>query len=188
MQINPVFTVAQVFQHANADVNYLFGSDLLRDGLNDAGLQKLSEFRSILLDSPRYREEAAIKHPRILPVFLQAASAGTGQILDDEAFEEIAVDEEVSLNADFGVRLAGDSMMPLFSDGQLVWVKRRETAENGEIVMCYYDGQSYCKKLHCDGLKTELVSLNPVYKPMPITEETEFRIFGVVLSAEMRVQ
>lgn len=100
MQINPVFTVAQVFQHANADVNYLFGSDLLRDGLNDAGLQKLSEFRSILLDSPRYREEAAIKHPRILPVFLQAASAGTGQILDDEAFEEIAVDEEVPLNAD----------------------------------------------------------------------------------------
>ncbi len=188
MQINPVFTVAQVFQHANADVNYLFGSDLLRDGLNDAGLQKLSEFRSILLDSPRYREEAAIKHPRILPVFLQAASAGTGQILDDEAFEEIAVDEEVPLNADFGVRLAGDSMMPLFSDGQLVWVKRRETAENGEIVMCYYDGQSYCKKLHCDGSKTELVSLNPVYKPMPITEETEFRIFGVVLSAEMRVQ
>lgn len=188
MQINPVFTVAQVFQHANADVNYLFGSDLLRDGLNDAGLQKLSEFRSILLDSPRYREEAAIKHPRILPVFLQAASAGTGQILDDEAFEEIAVDEEVPLNADFGVRLAGDSMMPLFSDGQLVWGKRRETAENGEIVMCYYDGQSYCKKLHCDGSKTELVSLNPVYKPMPITEETEFRIFGVVLSAEMRVQ
>lgn len=188
LQINPVFTVAQVFQHANADVNYLFGSDLLRDGLNDAGLQKLSEFRSILLDSPRYREEAAIKHPRILPVFLQAASAGTGQILDDEAFEEIAVDEEVPLNADFGVRLAGDSMMPLFSDGQLVWVKRRETAENGEIVMCYYDGQSYCKTLHCDGSKTELVSLNPVYKPMPITEETEFRIFGVVLSAEMRVQ
>lgn len=68
MQINPVFTVAQVFQHANADVNYLFGSDLLRDGLNDAGLQKLSEFRSILLDSPRYREEAAIKR---IPVYFQ---------------------------------------------------------------------------------------------------------------------
>lgn len=56
------------------------------------------------------------------------------------------------------------------------------------VPSAYYDGQSYCKKLHCDGSKTELVSLNPVYKPMPITEETEFRIFGVVLSAEMRVQ
>ena len=172
----------------NADVNYLFGSDMLRDGLNDAGLQKLSEFRSILLDSPRYRAEIATKHSRILPVFLQAASAGTGQILDDEAFEEVVVDEEVPFNADFGVRLAGDSMMPLFSDGQLVWVKRRETAENGEIVMCYYDGQSYCKKLRSDGTKTELVSLNPAYKPMPITAETEFRIFGVVISAAKNAQ
>ena len=178
-KIHHALALARVLN--NADVSYLFSPESLRDGLNDAGLQKLSEFRSLLLDSPRYRIEAASPKTRLLPIYFQAASAGTGQILDDDAFEEIEVDETVPANADFGVRLAGDSMMPRFSDGQIVWVKRQAVAENGEIIMCYYDGQSYCKKLWTDGAKTELRSLNPAYQPIHICDDIPFRIFGVVV-------
>ena len=178
-KIHHALALARVLN--NADVSYLFSPESLRDGLNDAGLQKLSEFRSLLLDSPRYRIEATSPKTRLLPIYFQAASAGTGQILDDDAFEEIEVDETVPTNADFGVRLASDSMMPRFSDGQIVWVKRQAVAENGEIIMCYYDGQSYCKKLWTDGAKTELRSLNPAYQPIHIYDYIPFRIFGVVV-------
>ena len=43
-------------------------------------------------------------------------SAGTGQFLDSDRFSEIEVGDEVAANADFGVRVAGDSMEPLYLD------------------------------------------------------------------------
>lgn len=165
----------------DSDVNYLFGTDLLREGLNDAGMLKLAEYRSLLLDSPRYRAERTTPQMRTMPIYLQAASAGTGQFLDDEAFDEIEVDDSVPQSADFGIRLAGDSMTPRFADGQIVWVRRQNTAENGEIILCYYDGQSYCKKLRIDGAQTELISLNKSYRPISVQPDAEFRIFGVVV-------
>ena len=165
----------------DSDVNYLFGTELLREGLNDAGMLKLAEYRSLLLDSPRYRAQPPVCRTRTLPVYLQAASAGTGQMLDDDAFEEIAVDEAVPSHADFGVRLAGDSMMPRFADGQIVWVKKQDTAESGEIVLCYYDGQSYCKKLRTDAEKVELISLNQAYHPIPVNPDLDFHILGLVV-------
>ena len=91
------------------------------------------------------------------------------------------MDESVPASAEFGVRLAGDSMTPRFTDGQIVWARRRDTAESGEIILCYYDGQSYCKKLRIRDDQPELVSLNPRYQPIPVQPEAEFRIFGVVV-------
>lgn len=177
-RINHALALARVL---DSDVDYLFSSELLNGGLNDAGMLKLAEFRSLLLDSPRYRAENTIRKVRTLPVYLQAASAGTGQILDDAAFEEIEVDDSVPSGADFGVRLAGDSMMPRFADGQIVWVKQQSSAENGEIIMCYYDDQSYCKKLSSSENQIQLVSLNKSYEPIIVRPDVEFRIFGVVV-------
>ena len=82
-------------------------------GLNEEGLAKLAEFRELLLESPRYHTQVEVPHTvRYLPVFLQPASAGTGQWLDDDLAEEMEVDDAVPAKAEFGVRLAGDSMSP----------------------------------------------------------------------------
>ena len=154
-------------------------SDLFYDSdeaqLNKLGLDRLEEYRSLLLRSPQFRETV---QPvlRVLPVYLQPASAGTGQWLDDDLSEEMEVDDSVPANTEFGVRLS-----PRFADGQIVWARRAETAENGEIVLCVLNDQGYCKKLHCDEHGVALLSLNPKYDPIPITEADEFRIMGCVV-------
>ena len=148
--------------------------------LNKLGLDRLEEYRALLLRSPQFREET-LPVLRVLPVYLQPASAGTGQWLDDDLSEEMEVDDSVPANTEFGVRLAGDSMSPRFADGQIVWARRAETAENGEIVLCVLNDQGYCKKLHCDEHGVALLSLNPKYDPIPITEADEFRIMGCVV-------
>lgn len=159
-------------------------SDLFYDSdeaqLNKLGLDRLEEYRSLLLHSPQFRENV---QPvlRVLPVYLQPASAGTGQWLDDDVSEEMEVDDSVPANAEFGVRLAGDSMSPRFADGQIVWARKAETAENGEIVLCVLNDQGYCKKLRYDVDGVYLVSLNPAYPPFPVQENDEFRIVGVVV-------
>lgn len=148
--------------------------------LNKLGLDRLEEYRNLLLRSPQFRENV---QPvlRVLPVYLQPASAGTGQWLDDDVSEEMEVDDSVPANAEFGVRLAGDSMSPRFADGQIVWARKAETAENGEIVLCVLNNQGYCKKLHRDEHGVALLSLNPRYKPIYVSEADEFRIMGCVV-------
>lgn len=177
----PRVTQAIALAHA---LGYREVSDLFSESegpqLNHLGMNRLEEYRDLLLRSPQFCEDI---HPtiRILPVYLQPASAGTGQWLDDDLSEEMEVDDSVPANAEFGVRLAGDSMSPRFADGQIVWARKAENAENGEIVLCVLNDQGYCKKLYRNERGVFLLSLNPKYDPISITEADEFRIMGRVV-------
>ena len=44
----------------------------------------------------------------------------------------------------------GDCMEPRFVNGQTVWVKAAQDANNGDIVLCTLNDQGYCKKLRKD--------------------------------------
>ncbi len=118
---------------------------------------------------------------RVLPLYHLAVSAGTGEFLDGSDYDTVEVGEEVSAQADFGVRIAGDSMEPRFVHGQIVWVKRQETLQSGEIGVFLWNGAGYCKRLEQDGKGTALVSLNPRYPPIRVTAGDEFRVFGKVV-------
>ena len=118
---------------------------------------------------------------RILPLYRLAVSAGTGEFLDGDDYDTVEVGEEVSPLADFGVRIAGDSMEPRFVNGQIVWVHRQDTLRPGEIGVFLYNGSGYCKRLERRNGATELVSLNPLYAPIRVREEDEFRLFGKVV-------
>ena len=148
--------------------------------LNQAGQQRLGEYRSMLLHTAEFTEKPE-PTLRLLPVYLQPASAGTGQWLDDDAQEMTEVDESVPTKAEFGVRIAGDSMEPRFVNGQTVWVKAAQNANNGDIVLCTLNDQGYCKKLRKDENGIALISLNKKYAPIPVQEEDEFRIAGIVV-------
>ena len=71
-----------------------------------------------------FREKAVIYQlpRRTLNLYDLPVSAGTGQFLDSDRFSEMEVGDEVSLDADFGVRVSGDSMEPLYLNGQIIWV------------------------------------------------------------------
>ena len=148
--------------------------------LNQAGQQRLGEYRSMLLHTAAFTEKPE-PTLRLLPIYLQPASAGTGQWLDDDAQEMTEVDESVPAKAEFGVRIAGDSMEPRFVNGQTVWVKAAQDANNGDIVLCTLNDQGYCKKLRKDENGIALISLNKKYAPIPVREEDEFRIAGIVV-------
>lgn len=148
--------------------------------LNQAGQQRLGEYRSMLLHTAAFTEKPE-PTLRLLPVYLQPASAGTGQWLDDDAQEMTEVDESVPAKAEFGVRIAGDSMEPRFVNGQTVWVKAAQDANSGDIVLCTLNDQGYCKKLRKDENGIALISLNKKYAPIPVREEDEFRIAGIVV-------
>lgn len=107
------------------------------------------------------------------------ASAGTGQYLNDVRVERVEL--PVDIDADFVIPIKGDSMEPDYHDGDLVFIQTSVDLNDGVIGVFNYDGDAYIKQLVIDEDQAYLHSLNPAYKDMPITPETDFRIIGEVV-------
>ena len=156
-------------------------------GLDAAGRTKMAEYRALLIDSGRYSPLPRAKRGssdflRTLPLYSLAVSAGTGQFLDGENYEMVEVGAEVPDGANFGVRIAGDSMEPRYHDGEVIWVRQQRSLMTGEIGIFLYDGCAYLKQLSAGENAMMLHSLNPCYKDIVISPELPLRVLGKVLS------
>lgn len=111
---------------------------------------------------------------RRLRLYDIGVSAGSGNYLENNDYELIEVDELVPDTADYAVRVRGDSMTPRFVDKQIVFIHEQSTLEEGEIGVFCLNNDSYLKKLG----RSELISLNTRYKPIPIHEYDNLVILG----------
>ncbi|MBQ6163331.1 MAG: hypothetical protein IJK23_02525 [Clostridia bacterium] len=121
-----------------------------------------------------------------LPRSLQAASAGVGVPLEDDAFENITVaDTPSARRAAFALPVTGDSMEPLYHDGDVVLVEATPDVEEGEIGVFYIDGRGYLKKRGADCL----ISLNDKYEPIPLSASSRCfgRVIGVLPIADIYI-
>ena len=156
--------------------------DGLLAGLNTVGRKKALDYIELLRDSGRYGLQPEPVKTRMLPLYSLAVSAGTGQFLDSEDYDMTEVGPEVPDGANFGVRVAGDSMEPRFHSGQTVWVHQQPTLESGEIGVFLYDGSAYLKQLRRDGKHVFLHSLNPAYADLEISDALPLRVLGKAVS------
>lgn len=116
-------------------------------------------------------------------VYLNSASAGFGEYLEDSDYEDIPFYEEIPANADFGISIHGDSMAPEIADGDVVWVKEQDSVETNQVGVFVLNGDALCKKLISRGGKFFLQSLNRKYKDIPITEYDSLKVIGKVLAS-----
>ena len=165
--------------------------------------KKVAEYEMDLIASRRYQpdaEEPAEIDYIMMPVSELPVSAGLGAFLEGEMFQQIQVPaSSVPAGAEFGIYVSGDSMEPRYHNGQIVWVKRCEELECGDIGIFVYDDCGYLKKYdeHTpDKSQAEfltdsygvvhnqpvLVSLNTKYSPILISPEQRFEVVGKVLN------
>lgn len=151
--------------------------------LNEEGRAKANEYIELLKISGMYapKQASIIPFRRNIRLFDIPASAGTGSFLDSDDYTLLEVGEEVPADADFGIRISGDSMEPQFINGQIVWVHQQETLFTGDIGIFYLNGNAFCKKLKDDAEGLSLISLNTNYKPIEIKETDTLKIFGKVV-------
>lgn len=110
--------------------------------------------------------------------FEGAYGAGGGQVNDSTTMITIEVSEDdVPKGSDTTINIAGDSMEPTLSDGDVVYVQHTSQLEIGDIGVFYLDGQNFIKE-YGDG---ELISHNAEYAPIQISEFSTFVIQGKVL-------
>ncbi len=82
----------------------------------------------------------------------------------------------------FFLRARGDSMAPLILDGDLLLIEPGPQWKHKTIVAIYMDRHVTCKQLHLHDNTSALVSANPNYAPIIVTEE--MLIIGRVIKIE----
>ena len=106
------------------------------------------------------------------------ASAGTGfQLSDDKMDSWMVVYNEQTRKADFCVDVVGNSMEPLYHDGDTILVRQQPSVDVGEIGLFIVDGKGYVKRQGTDCLE----SINSEYKDIYPSEYSEVECMGKVL-------
>ena len=150
-------------------------SERLFPKLDENGQEKAKDYMELLLQSGLYSQKNSIIYQfprRTLKLYDLPVSAGTGQFLDSDSFSEMEVGNEVSAQADFGVRVSGDSMEPLYLNGQIIWIHRQDTLVY-DLLNCLILDYTNCPKtaqfcVHNSPLVSPECSLRRYYFIQPI--------------------
>jgi len=160
-------------------------------GINDLPQSKIKEFAKALETTPAFlmgwSEDSKNQNDPIrkkarkilteLPIYCIPVSAGTGEWLGEGREYEFADFENVPQGADFALAVRGNSMEPMYSDDDIVFVKTNVIVESGQIGVFCLNGEGYLKMLQGN----KLVSLNRDYDPIVIEEWDTFFCVGRVI-------
>ncbi|MDR9401704.1 MAG: translesion error-prone DNA polymerase V autoproteolytic subunit [Psychroflexus sp.] len=118
-----------------------------------------------------------------LPFVEQGISAGFPSPADD--FLDLSIDLNKEFiqhpNTTFYGRVRGDSMIDAgLHDGDLLIIDKSLEPQDGKIAVCFVDGEFTVKRIRKDQNVVWLVAENQKYKPIRVTSDNDFLIWGIV--------
>lgn len=119
-----------------------------------------------------------------LPLADGGISAGFPSPAQD--FVDLSIDLNKELvkhpSATFYGRVKGESMRDRgINDGDLVIIDKSLTPKNEMIAVCYLDGEFTMKTIRMEKGCCWLIPANTEFKPIKVTEENDFLIWGIVI-------
>ena len=150
------------------------------------------EYRKLLYDSIRAavlknhspeQIRSDIKKVIFDMLSVHKASAGCGYDLEDsDQWRSVEVVDTPELHeADFAVEVDGDSMLPDYENGDIVYVVKSDDVPVGKIGLFIQNGKGYIKKAGED----RLMSLNPEYDDI-YPENGEIIPCGIIIGKAVR--
>ena len=116
---------------------------------------------------------------RSVGLYDMPVSAGVGEFLADATrVEDIVIpDDPRTAEADYALRINGDSMEPKYHSGDILLIQSTDTVEEGELGIFILDGAGYFKKYGGD----HLISLNSKYPPIRLRDFEDVSCCGRVV-------
>ncbi len=123
-------------------------------------------------------EEKATTGKRRIKLFELPVSAGVGVYLDEARADVITIpNSQKTADADYALRISGNSMEPKYQNGDILLVQDCDGVEHGEAGIFLLDGSGYFKIYGGD----RLLSLNPEYAPILLKDYADVRCKGRVV-------
>lgn len=121
-------------------------------------------------------ESVSTKYIELSPM---TVSAGTGEPLIDDSFPKFiqVKDNDNTREANFAVKINGNSMEPFYDDDDIVLVKSQPEVAVGQVGVFIINSEGYIKKRGTD----KLISLNPEYDDIHFEEGQEVWCKGLVV-------
>jgi len=110
-------------------------------------------------------------------------SAGFPSPADDFKEFKISLDRTLVKNkeATFYAKVSGQSMVGAgIDDGDLLIVDKSLEPKNNCIAVCFIDGEFTVKRLKISGGNVYLQPENASYKPIKVTNDNDFQVWGIV--------
>ena len=144
----------------NQTKTYNFANDLLK------------EQNSNIVDMRKWKD-----------VYIQSkVSAGCGIVdLDQQHKELISYDGYVPPKYDLAFQVEGNSMEPMFRDGEVIFVEHQEEVRNGQLGVVTINDEAYIKKIYLEDDCLRLVSLNKEYDDIIANDEDTIKVVGRVI-------
>lgn len=136
---------------------------------------------------PRSEAVREVYRPRLsrcsLPLYSCPVSAGFPSPAEDYLEGKLDLNKKLIKNpaATFFVRVSGDSMLGAgIHAGDILIVDRSLEARDGRVVIAVVNGELLVKRLRRERGRLYLVSENPEYPPLLVTDLMDFEVWGVV--------
>lgn len=82
---------------------------------------------------------------------------------------------------DLALKVNGDSMEPMFKDGEIIFVEKTHNIKNGQIGIFIIEEEAYVKKVFVEDDRLTLVSLNKEYRDLHFYRNESVRLVGKVI-------
>ena len=126
----------------------------------------------------RYAGEAVRTGKRAILLYELPVSAGVGVYLDEAEADSINIpDNDKTADADYALRISGNSMEPKYRDGDILLVRNTDSIDVGELGIFLLDGCGFFKVFGGD----RLLSLNPEYGPILLKDFADVQCKGQVV-------
>ncbi|MBD3949544.1 helix-turn-helix domain-containing protein [Tuanshanicoccus lijuaniae] len=109
-----------------------------------------------------------------------SVSAGTGVEIYDKVVETVKAPAPVPSH-DIALKVFGNSMAPLFQDGEVIFIRKKKEINHGQIGVFIVNGHGFVKKLYKGINEVKLISLHSNYKDIVLTEHDDIHVVGVVV-------
>lgn len=107
-------------------------------------------------------------------------SAGVGERLHEETLFTETVKAPVPPH-DLALKVNGDSMEPMFKDGEIIFVEKTHNIKNGQIGIFIIEEEAYLKKVLVEDDRLTLISLNKNYRDLHFYENQSVKLVGKVI-------
>lgn len=116
--------------------------------------------------------------PRVQRVPLLGKVAAGEPIYAPEDFDAYV---NSPVKCDVALEVQGDSMVPNYLDGDMIYIRCRPDVENGQVAVVFLDDEAVIKHVYHEPDGLLLLSDNPAYAPIHASLEDypNLRIFGV---------